>query len=55
MKTLSIFIFVLLVTFIGCSKTYEPFPEGEVTQDQPWGYIIYCIENPESVFCKDQE
>jgi hypothetical protein len=55
-KTLLIFIFVLLATFIGCSTIteYEPFPEGEET-NPPFEYMIYCIENPNSPFCKEQE
>jgi hypothetical protein len=44
MKTLLIFIFVLLATFIGCSKTYESFPEGGITQDQPWESHVDAVE-----------
>lgn len=39
---------------MGCAKEYQPFPEGD-TRNPPVGYIIFCHENPDSIFCKEAD
>jgi len=33
-------------------KEYRPLPEGKETLP-PIGYVIFCAENPDSIFCKE--
>ncbi|MDY0222934.1 MAG: hypothetical protein RBR67_17525 [Desulfobacterium sp.] len=46
-------MFLWGAVLIGCApKEYLPLPEGERTQAS-LGYLIYCKENPDSIFCKE--
>jgi len=44
-------IIIILFLLIGCVDNNKPLPEGEIIS-APVGYIIYCRENPDSIFCK---
>jgi len=51
MKT---YLIAILFTLIAaCTTLPEPVPEGEVTY-LPGGYILFCLENPHSIFCEER-
>jgi hypothetical protein len=44
--------YLIIILLLLASCAHQPFPEGEPTQP-PMGYVIHCLENPDSPFCKE--
>lgn len=45
---------ILIIAVVGCAMPQKPMPEGEPV-NPPIGYMLHCIEYPDSPFCKEAE